>query len=196
MLNRLTLCLLTCTAAAWLLTGCGTTDHGTLKDPDNERSETRLRVGDQLTIRLDTGGKDMPQVIETVIDQSGDISLPLIGRIKAAGFTSGELGERIQTSYVPRYFVHCNAAIVPTIRFFYVGGEVRLPARYNWTEDVTLMKAVNAAGGFTDYANRRKVELVRGKNKQTFDCEDLRQHPDKDVPVQPGDSIYVARSIF
>jgi len=40
------------------------------------------------------------------------------------------------------------------------------------------------------------VELVRGKNKQTFDCEDLRQHPDKDVPVQPGDSIYVARSIF
>src|SRR3989442_663375 len=182
MLNRPTICLLTCAAAAWLMTGCGTTDHGSLSDPDNERAETRLRVGDQLTIRVDTGGKDIAQVIETVIDQSGDISLPLIGRIKAAGFSTGELGERIQTSYVPRYFVHCHAAVVPTIRFFYVGGEVRVPGRYNWTEDVTLMKAVNTAGGFTDYSNRRQVELARGKNKQTFDCEDLRQHPDKDVP--------------
>src|SRR5256885_4532356 len=168
--NRLTLCLLTCVAAAWLTTGCGTTDHGSLSDPDNERAETRLRVGDQLTIRVDTGGKDIPQVIETVIDQSGDISLPLIGRIKAARFSTGELGERIQTSYVAQYFVHCNAAVVPTIRFFYVGGEGRVPGRYNWTEDVTLLKAINTAGGFTDYFKRRKDELARGPNQQTTDC--------------------------
>jgi protein involved in polysaccharide export with SLBB domain len=59
-----------------------------------------------------------------------------------------------------------------------------------------LMKAINTAGGFTDYANHTKVEITRGKSKQVFDCDDLRKHPSKDVPIQPGDTIYVPRSIF
>ena len=110
--------------------------------------------------------------------------------------TPSELGESIQANYVPRFYVRCTATVLATIRFFYVGGEVRAPGRYNWTEDVTLMKAVNTAGGFTDYANRRKVEIARGKGKQTFDAEDIRQHPDKDIAIHPGDSINITRSIF
>ena len=61
---------------------------------------------------------------------------------------------------------------------------------------MTLLKAINTAGGFTEYANRNKVDLLRGDKKKTFDCEELRQHPVKDIPVQPGDSVYVPRSIF
>jgi protein involved in polysaccharide export with SLBB domain len=168
-------------------------------DPAGGTTESRLRSGDQVTVRLDTGGNTEIQrqpPIETVIDENGEISLPLIGRVRAAGSTPSEVAERIQASYVPRFYVRCNATVLPTVRFFYVGGEVRGPGRYNWTEDVTILKAINTAGGFTDYANRRKVELARGKNKQTLDVEDIRQHPEKDVAVQPGDSIYVPRSIF
>ena len=81
-------------------------------------------------------------------------------------------------------------------RFFYVGGEVRAPGRYNWNEDVTLLKAINTAGSFSDYANRGHVEIIRGKTKMTVNCEQLRHDPEKDVSIRPGDSIWVPRSIF
>ena len=199
MINPFNRCLFGVLVATLVATGCGTTDShapGAFSSLGGERTESRLRTGDAISVRLDTGGKDVPQSIEMMIDETGDISLPLIGRVQAAGSTTGELGERIQASYVPRYYVHCNASVIVTVRFFYVGGEVRAPGRYNWTQDVTLLKAIVAAGGFTDYANRRKVEIARGKGKQTFDSEDVRKHPEKDVPIQPGDSIYVSRSIF
>ena len=188
--------------ASLLVVGCGTTNPGAAKTPsgaaDAHVAETRLRHGDQLQIRLDAESvaNQQPQVIDTVIDENGEISLPLIGRIKAEGFTASELAERIQANYVPRYYVRCNATVLAPARFFYVGGEVRSPGRFNWSEDLTLLKAINIAGGFTDYANRGKVELARGGNKLVFDCEDLRQHPSKDPGIQPGDSIYVSRSIF
>jgi polysaccharide export outer membrane protein len=189
-LTALTVCL--------LLSACATdtVNHAGIGNAGAAGAETRLRNGDQVTIRLDTGGNQPPQSLDVLIDGNGEISLPLIGRIKAGGSTPGDLGERIQASYVPRYYVHCNAAVLATVRFFYVGGEVRAPSRYNWTEDVTLLKAINTAGGFTDFANRRKVEVARDKGKQAFDCDELRQHPDKDVPIQPGDSIYIPRSLF
>jgi protein involved in polysaccharide export with SLBB domain len=185
-----------------LVTGCGSTSpvsRGHFGSSTEAGSESRLRTGDQLTVRLDTGGtgaNSQPQGIELAVDENGDISLPYIGHVPAAGLTSSELAERIQASYVPRFYVHCTATVLTKDRFFYVGGEVRGPSRYPWTEDVSLMKAINTAGGFTDYANRGKVEVTRGKTKQIFNCEDLRQHPAKDVAIQPGDSIYVPRSIF
>jgi protein involved in polysaccharide export with SLBB domain len=185
-----------------LATGCGSTSPVSktrFGSATQNGAQTLLRPGDQLTVRLDTSGTSMnsqPVGIELSVDENGDISLPLVGRVPAAGLTTSELAERIQASYVPRYYVHCTATVLAKDRFFYVGGEVRQPSRWPWTEDMTLMKAINTAGGFTDYANRGKVELTRGKTKQTFNCEDLRQNPAKDVAVQPGDSIYVPRSIF
>ena len=161
-------------------------------------SDSRLRTGDQLQVRVETGmgASATPQTYDVSIDENGEIPLPLIGRVKAEGLTIGELTERIQASYVPRYYVHCNIIVLVTIRFFYVGGEVRSPSRYTWTDDITLLKAINTAGGFTDYANRGKVEVMRGKERQTFNCEELRLHPERDPPILPGDSIYVPRSIF
>lgn len=180
--------------------GCSSTDSGSTKTfaraTATQGTETRLRIGDQLSIRLEMGSTQPPQAIDTAIDENGETSLPLIGRIKAEGLTTSELAERIEANYVPRYYVRCNATVLAPVRFFYIGGEVRAPSRYNWSDDITLLKAINTAGGFTDYANRNKVEVARGNERMTFNCEDLRQHPNKDIAIRPGDSIYVSRSIF
>jgi polysaccharide export outer membrane protein len=183
--------------ATGFVVGCGSPDGAqSPKTPVTSRPESRLRGGDPVVVRLDFGGNQGTQSYEAVIDENGEISLPLIGRLQAAGSTPAELSERIQASYVPRFYVRCNATVLASIRFFYVGGEIRSPGRYNWTEDVTLLKAINTAGGFSEFANRRKVEVTRGKEKFTFDTEEIRQRPEKDVSIQPGDSLYVPRSIF
>lgn len=188
-----------------LLSGCGlfsspapTSFPANASSKAEDISETKLRVGDQLQIRLDTAQSQQAQAtpLDVVIDENGEISMPLIDRIKAAGLTASELAERIAANYVPRYYVRCNATVLVTARFFYVGGEVRAPGRYGWTEDMTLLKTINTAGGFTDYANRGKVELIRGKQKIVVNCEEMRNQPSKDVSVLPGDSIWVPRSIF
>jgi len=199
---------LVCLTAGALFSGCFTTTSqspppaanagGPAAVAPDQGGDIRLRVGDTITVRLDTTGEDEkgPQSIDAEIDENGEISLPLVGHIKAEGLTAGELMERIQANYVPRFYIHCNVTVLTTVRFFYVGGEVRAPGRYNWSDDVTLLKAVNTAGGFSAYPNRSKVELARGRGKKVYDCEQLLQHPDKDVSIQPGDSIYVPRSIF
>lgn len=159
----------------------------------------RLREGDQLSIRIDAGPPGSSSAAapsDATIDEDGYISLPLVGRIKAAGLTSSELAEHIQANYVPRYYVRCNATVLVAQRFYYIGGEVRNPNRFLWSEDTTLMKAISTAGGFTDYANRRKVQLVHGKDSQEFDSDELQRSPSKDVAIRPGDTITVPRSIF
>lgn len=159
----------------------------------------RLRVGDMLTVRLDEGGAQpggTPQSTDLSIDEDGNISLPLIGSIKAAGLTASDLAESIQANYVPRYYVRCTATVLIAQRFFYVGGEVRNPNRFLWSDDTTLMKAISTASGFTDYANRQKVQLTRGGNLKVYNCEDLQRNPSKDVIIRPGDTITVPRSIF
>ena len=158
----------------------------------------RLRTGDSLSVRIDSGGAQSttPPASDLTVDEDGNISLPLVGPIKASGLTPSELAERIQANYVPRYYVRCNATVLVAQRFFYVGGEARNPGRFPWSEDTTLLKAINTASGFTDYANRQKVQLTRGGNVDVYNCENLQRNPVKDPPIRPGDTITIPRSIF
>ena len=164
----------------------------------SEESAGRLRPGDQVQIRLDFGGqpgKDI-QTFDQSIDENDEISLPLVGPVKAVGLTQTELAERIQAYYVPRYYVRCTATVMVALRFFYMSGEVRNPGRFPWSEDMTLLKAISSVAGFTDYANRHKVVLTRGNQRTVYNCEELQRNPGKDVPIRPGDTITVPRSIF
>jgi polysaccharide biosynthesis/export protein VpsN len=164
----------------------------------SEEVTGRLRPGDQIQIRLDfTGQPNQPvQNLDLSIDEIGEISLPLVGRIKAAELTPSELAERIQANYVPRFYVRCTATVLVAQRFFYIGGEIRNPGRFPWSDDTTLMKAISIASGFTDYANRSKVELVHGRERRVYNCAEMQRNPAKDVLVRPGDTINVPRSIF
>jgi polysaccharide export outer membrane protein len=199
--------LLVIAAALSLLPGCSTV-HNLFGDSSASKPNTvastvddvtgRLRVGDAVSVRIDTGGAQSttPPSADLSIDEDGNISLPLVGLIKAAGLTPSELAERIQANYVPRYYVRCTATVLVAQRYFYVGGEARNPGRFPWSDDTTLMKAISTASGFTDYANRQKVQLTRGGKVEVYNCEDLQRNPAKDPQIRPGDTITISRSIF
>ena len=134
---------------------------------------------------------------EEAIKEDGTINLDLIGHVKAAGCTTGELQDAIHDLYVPKYFTHVTITVKTGDRVFYVRGEVKGPGRQIYVGQITVTKAITSAGDFTDYANRKRVVLTRA-NGQRFklNCNDILDGYAPDPQVYPGDQIEVTRRAF
>jgi len=68
--------------------------------------------------------------------------------------------------------------------------------RVPFTEDMTLLASINAAGGFNDFADQKHVRLLRGNTAKVFDVRQSRRDPSLDVRLQPGDRVEVPQSFF
>ncbi|MCB1099243.1 MAG: SLBB domain-containing protein [Verrucomicrobiae bacterium] len=79
---------------------------------------------------------------------------------------------------------------VPT-RFVTVAGEVQTPGDVAYRHDLTLLTAVSARGGFTDFAKVKKVQLIRGTEVTTHDLKQISITPESDIRLKPGDRIVV-----
>jgi polysaccharide biosynthesis/export protein len=157
-----------------------------------------MRVGDLLVIRL-TGVPDEAQgTYEAKIDESGQISMPHIGGIPAAGLSTVQIKEKIETLYkLQKIYTNPNITVVSQqARFVGVTGEVRAPQRMFHTKDLTALGAIANCGGFTDYANRRRVRVLRGSQVIEFNATEALSNPSRDIPLIPDDKIQVDRSIF
>jgi polysaccharide export outer membrane protein len=80
-------------------------------------------------------------------------------------------------------------------RFYTVDGEVKGPDRKLYIGDTTVIRAIASAGGFTDFANRRKVKIIRASGQtEIIDCKKA-EDPKHDRRICPGDVIIVPRSL-
>jgi protein involved in polysaccharide export with SLBB domain len=157
----------------------------------------RLHIGDSVTITF-SGLPDAVEAQEKPIKEDGSITLPDIGRIKAAGKTIGELEDAIHDLYVPKIYTHLNVTVkTSNDRVYYVRGEVKSPGRMIYTGPITVSKAITSAGDFTDFANHGKIWLTRASGERfKLDLDRILAGEDPDPPVFPGDQIEVARRIF
>ena len=164
-------------------------------------AQATLRVGDPLELKLSGVPNDeQVQVNNTyTVDATGAVNLPYINKIKADGLTPAQLASSIEGAYRANK-IYTNPTITimmaPTARFVNVGGAVRSPARIPFTEDITLLTAINAAGGFNDFADQKKVRLMRGNEVKVYDVRQSRRDPSLDVRLQPGDRIEVPQTFF
>ncbi len=163
--------------------------------------QATLRVGDPLEIKI--GGVPIEEQNQMnniyTIDAQGSINLPYINRVKAEGLTPAELARSIEETYrANKIYTNPNITIVmqPASRLVNVGGAVRNPTRVPFTEDMTLLAAISAAGGFNDFADQKRVRLLRGSEAKIFDVRQFRRDPSKDIKLQPGDRIEVPQSFF
>lgn len=186
--------------ASLALTGCETTswDAASPSTPDKQPNAVvaRFHVGETVNVNF-SGPPDPPPAHEELIKEDGTITLPLIGSIKAAGKTAGELQTEIQTDYVPKYYVRLTVTVKPGDLFYFVQGEVNSHgSRQPYTGDTTVTKAIASAGGLSDYANHT-VTLIRADG-QVFKVyvDKAIANPRLDLKVYPGDQIKVDRSIF
>jgi len=175
-------------------------EGGTGATPANVTSgdltAARFQVGDTVTVSFSGTVDPIPDHIEP-IKEDGTITLSLIGPVRAVGKTAGELQNEIHDLFVPKYYVRLTVTVSSPQRVFYVGGEVKQPGRELYIGETTVTKAIQAAGDFTDFANRNKVWLIRSNGERIkVNCIKALQDPTLDPPVYPGDQIQVPRRLF
>jgi protein involved in polysaccharide export with SLBB domain len=157
-----------------------------------------LRVGDPITISFADVGALSPMREQRVrIPDSGSITLPFNVRVQAAGKSTGQLEKDIRDAYVPSYFVNLTAIVATEERYFIVDGEVRQAGQKPYSSEMTVCRAIGTAGGFTEFANRKKVQLRR-QNGQKFiiNYDKATEKAELDLPVYPNDHIIVKKSLF
>jgi polysaccharide export outer membrane protein len=129
----------------------------------------------------------------------GKISLPLLNDVQAAGLTPMQLREdliRRLADYMPHPEV---AVIVTDVRSFKVAviGQVPKPDRYELKSSATVMDVLAMAGGFTEFASRSKVVVIRTEGGKTtrlpFDYEKVRSGDERqdNFRLRPGDIVLV-----
>lgn len=162
--------------------------------PSPPASETRLRtmqVGDRLEIYLH--GIPNPQKLPVVIDENGFVTMPLIGQVRASGKTGSELERLIERMYIEKQFYrNVTCVVIPPPIEFFMRGEVRQPGRFPLHRDVTLPQAIALAGGYTEYAQPRRIRIHRGTESFVVDSRRIERG---EVPpsIEPGDIIVVPR---
>lgn len=193
--------LLLSLVATGLVAGCQTgsvyQEPSTATHAENRGEETdKLRVGDTVRVTFSTSGDRQVPPHEEQIKQDGSITLFLIGSIQAAGKTTGELQSELQQAY-SKYYVSMTVTVQAPERYYSVGGEVKNPKRDVYVGGTTVIKAIQSAGDFTDFANRKKVRLTRASGKTyIINCDKALMDPRLDLPVYPGDSIHVPRRFW
>ncbi|HXW08865.1 MAG TPA: polysaccharide biosynthesis/export family protein [Vicinamibacterales bacterium] len=155
----------------------------------------RLVPGDKLRIEV---YKD-PQLSQSLqIRPDGKITLPLVGDVPAAGATPRELAQQLTErlrEYVtaPVVTVIVAEAMPPMV---YVMGEVNSPGAQPMGEPITVLQALAVAGGFKDFANPKKIRILRRTGNGTvqtiqFNYKDAVEGPGRPVFLQPGDTVIV-----
>ena len=129
---------------------------------------------------------------EYEVDASGYVSIPLAGRLRAAGLTTRQL-ERSITSALSKGIVRdprVNVEIA-LYRPFYILGEVKKSGEYPYRVGMTVLDAVASAGGFTYRANENKVYLRRSGSA----VEEIYLL-DTPLLIFPGDNIRIPERFF
>ena len=127
-----------------------------------------------------------------IVDDAGQISMPLIGTVTARGLTtaqlSGAIAGRLKQSFIRDPSV---AVEIEVYRPFFVLGEVTYPGQYPFVPNMTVQNAIAIAGGFTPRASKDKVTVTR-----KIQGAPMRFALPLRSPLRPGDTIEVSERWF
>ncbi len=129
---------------------------------------------------------------EFVVDDAGNVSLPLIGNVPARGKSVQDLQENVAGRYRNGYLRDPKISIeVLNYRPFFITGEVKKTGEFPYKAGLTVQDAVGVAGGYTYRANTGKA-YVRRAGQNGENAVDLG----KRIPINPGDSIRIPERFF
>jgi polysaccharide biosynthesis/export protein len=141
-----------------------------------------------------------PEISRTVpVRRDGKISLPLLNDLQAAGLTPTQLGAEIVERLRPT-IVHPQVTVIVaqmTSQRIYILGQVTRGGAYPLVPEMTVMQALSVAGGFTPYANVKKIHVIRSENgtEKMFPLNykevSSGRKTEQNIHLKPGDTIVV-----
>lgn len=147
-----------------------------------------LDTGDRVRLIV-FGQADLSNVY--AIDQSGQISVPMIGLVDARQLTPAELEQRVAEKLGSLIREPKVTVEVETYRPFFILGEVTNSGQYPYVNGMTAQTAVAIAGGFTPRARQSSVEITRQITGEVARSTVPLYHP-----IRPGDTIRVHERWF
>lgn len=133
------------------------------------------------------------------VRMDGKISLPLVQEIKAAGLTPLQLKEvltRRLKEFIENPVVSVTVTEANSYKV-YVSGQVKTPGVYRLRSETSVAQIIPMAGGFTDWANQKKILIIRNENgrekRMTVNYKKIMRgsDPDSNVILKTGDTIIV-----
>jgi len=162
---------------------------------DSKTGYYRIGKGDVLEINV-WKEEDLTRVVKVRTD--GRISLPLLDDVMAEGLTPIELKKKIEkklSQFITSPFV--TVMVNEENNKFYMVGEVNKVGEYDLTKDLTILQAIAIAGGFTEWANKDNIILLRYKNgkeiRYKISYKDIvsGKAPEQNYFIQRNDTIIV-----
>jgi polysaccharide export outer membrane protein len=166
-------------------------------EPDTPNStDYRIGVGDVLNIQV---WKETDLTRSVPVRPDGKISFPLLDDLQAAGLTPLEL-KRVLTEKLKQYLSGPRVTVlVEEVNSYkvYVMGEVVLQGSLILKTRTTLLQAISLAGGFTAYAKRDQIIVLRKTAKKderiklNYDRIVAGKNPEQNLVLEPGDTVVV-----
>ena len=179
-----------------LPTGTAAYQAVAVNDQDTVNALLLLQPGDQINVNVFQ--EENLSTKDAVIDQAGNVSLPLIGETRAAGLSPAQLSRVIEKAYATAYLrdPHVNVVVEKAApRVVSVEGQVVHPGVYEVQQGYSLLSALALAGSPTEVAKLDEVLIFRERDGQRmggrFDVTDIRAGRSPAPLVLPGDVIVV-----
>lgn len=170
----------------------------------------KLGIGDRVSFRI---VEDRRDPIPLIVTESGEMEIPLIGRVLANGKTCKQLAREIKPLLEKEYFYQATVIVgLDTIGTksrgkIYLTGQIRQQGGMDIMpdEELTVSKAILRAGGVADFGNATKVKLIRkksgdqtGTTTTVLNIKEILEkgHIEKDIVVEPGDLIVVPEKLI
>jgi polysaccharide export outer membrane protein len=168
----------------------------------------KLRIGDKVSLQI-LEDRDAPRTL--ILADSGELDVPYLGRMAAADKTCKQLAAEIKAQLEKEYYYRASVVLAldtanRVLGRVYVWGQVKNqgPIEVVMNENLTAGKAILRAGGFGDFANKKRIKLIRpganGAPKQVFELNMIEILDDgqteKDVLLQSDDSVIVGSRLI
>jgi polysaccharide biosynthesis/export protein len=143
--------------------------------------------------------RDKDMTGDVSVRPDGKVSLPLLNDVQAAGLTPAQLRDRLIEAS-KQYFEDPSVTVVVkqmNSRKVFITGEVNKPGPYPLVGPTTVLQLISIAGGLRDYADSKKILIVRNENGRPmsylFNYRDVvsRKNLRQNIELKPGDTVIV-----
>jgi polysaccharide export outer membrane protein len=130
-----------------------------------------------------------------VVRPDGKISMPLAGEIEASGATPDVLKERVvaalsATMVKPEVTIEIRQV---NSKKYFISGEVNRPGAFSLVTPVSVLEAISNAGGLREFANGKKILVMRGEERLKFNYREVikGKKMEQNIQLKPGDHVVI-----